>query len=100
MGKQNITGSKSKIYLESLGPAAEIDGKVKLIVSLRKYTIPSSVPDLDDALNSCLLDSWMNGWGVRGTGLHWRGMNQVHQMTTDGAIAGSESTGLSPVMSL
>lgn len=101
MGEQGITGSKSKIYLESLGPAAEIDSKVKLILSLRKYTTPSSDPDSEDVLNSCLLDSWMGDEGRAGrAGLDWRGMNQAHQKTTDGAIAGSESAGLSPIMSL
>lgn len=37
--------AKSSIYLESLGPAAEIDSKVKLILRLRKHITPSSVPD-------------------------------------------------------
>lgn len=44
VGTQDVTGSKSKIYLESLGPAAEIDSKVKLILSLRKYTTLAVYP--------------------------------------------------------
>lgn len=71
VGKQGATGSKKRIYLESLGPAAEIDSKVQLILSLRKRTKPSGVPH-PEALNSCLLDNWLNRLGGGG-GLTWTG---------------------------
>lgn len=89
---------KSRIYLESLGPAAEIDSKVKLILSLRKHTTPSTIPD-PEALNSNLLDSWLNGLGDREVGEQDR-LGRNESCSSDGhqwSHSDSGSTGLYPV---
>lgn len=63
VGRQQATRQQEANFtLNCWIQAAKINSKVKLILGLRKPTVPSRVPGPEQAFNKYLMASEMNGW--------------------------------------